>query len=54
MRGKHTWQFGGQVAFIRTPSISYASSFSFARANASWTTTSGYAAEELFATEPDE
>jgi hypothetical protein len=43
MRGKHTWQFGGQVAFIRTPSISYASSFSFARANASWTTTSGYA-----------
>ena len=43
IKGKHTWQFGGQVAFIRTPSISYQSSFSDGIANASWTTTSGYA-----------
>ena len=43
IHGKHTWQFGGQVAFIRTPSISYATSFSDGSANASWTDTSGYA-----------
>jgi hypothetical protein len=43
MRGKHTWQIGGQIAFIRTPSISDASSYSDGIANASWTTTSGYA-----------
>ena len=43
IHGKHTWQFGGQLAFIRTPSISYQSSFSDGSANASWTTTSGYA-----------
>jgi hypothetical protein len=43
IKGKHTWQFGGQVAFVRTPSVSYQSSFSDGIANASWTTTSGYA-----------
>ncbi len=43
MHGKHTWQFGTQMAFIRTPSISYSSSFSDGIANASWTNTSGYA-----------
>src|SRR5579859_305699 len=43
IRGKHTWQFGTQIAFIRTPSVSYLSSFSDGSANASWTNTSGYA-----------
>jgi hypothetical protein len=43
IKGKHTFQFGGQVAFIRTPSVSYISSFTDGIANASWTTTSGYA-----------
>src|SRR6267154_755659 len=43
IHGKHTWQFGTQIAFIRTPSISYLSSFSDGSANASWTNTSGYA-----------
>jgi len=43
IRGKHTWQFGTQLAFIRTPSTSYTTSFSDGSANASWTTTSGYA-----------
>ena len=42
-RGKHTWQFGTQIAFIRTPSVSTESSFSDGSANASWTTLSGYA-----------
>lgn len=41
--GKHTWQFGTQLAFVRTPSISFESSFSDGSANASWTNTSGYA-----------
>jgi hypothetical protein len=41
--GKHTWQFGAQLGFVRTPSISYLSSFSDGSANASWTNTSGYA-----------
>src|SRR6266404_4480648 len=43
IHGKHSWQFGTQIAFIRTPSISYLSSFSDGSANASWTNTSGYA-----------
>lgn len=43
IRGKHTWQFGGIASFTRTPSISYLTSFSDGSANASWTTTSGYA-----------
>ena len=43
MRGKHTWQFGIQTAFVRTPSVNYNSSFSDGSANASWTDTSGYA-----------
>ncbi|MCU1239753.1 MAG: Cna B-type protein [Candidatus Acidoferrum typicum] len=41
--GKHTWQFGTQISFIRTPSVSYSTSFSDGSANASWTTLSGYA-----------
>lgn len=43
IKGKHTWQFGTQLTFIRTPSISYLTSFSDGSANASWTTLSGYA-----------
>ena len=46
IKGKHTLQFGGQISVIRTPSISYASSFSDGSANASWTTLSGYAAKK--------
>lgn len=43
IKGKHTLQFGGQFAFIRTPSISYLTSYSDGSANASWTDTAGYA-----------
>jgi len=43
IHGKHTWQFGTQIAFIRMPSVSYLSSFSDGSANASWTNLSGYA-----------
>ena len=43
IRGNHTWQFGTQMAFIRTPSLSSQTSFSDGSANASWTTLSGYA-----------
>ena len=43
IHGKHTWQFGTQIAFVRTPSVSYNASFSDGSANASWTTLSGYA-----------
>jgi hypothetical protein len=43
IHGKHTWQFGEQIAFIRTPSTSYDTSYSDGSANASWTTLSGYA-----------
>jgi hypothetical protein len=43
IKGKHTWQFGTQIAFARTPSTSFASSYSDGIANASWTTLSGYA-----------
>ena len=43
IHGKHTWQFGTQIAIIRTPAVSYEASFSDGSANASWTTLSGYA-----------
>ena len=43
IHGKHTWQFGASIAFVRTPSTSYLASFSDGSANASWTTLSGYA-----------
>jgi hypothetical protein len=43
IHGKHTWQFGTQLGFIRTPSVSYLSSFSDASANASWLDTAGFA-----------
>jgi hypothetical protein len=41
--GKHTFQFGTQIAIIREPRLSTAASFSQASANASWVDTSGYA-----------
>lgn len=44
IKGKHTWQFGTQLSFIRTTSQSTMTSFSDGIANASWTNTSGYAA----------
>jgi hypothetical protein len=43
IKGRHTWQFGGLISIIRTPSISYLSSYSSGSANAAWTTLSGYA-----------
>jgi len=43
IHGKHNWQFGTQLAFVRSPSISYLSSFSDGSTNASWTTVSGFA-----------
>lgn len=46
IKGKHTLQFGAQIAFIRTPSVSYGSSFSDGSANASWSTTAGYAVKK--------
>jgi len=46
IKGRHTLQFGTQIAFIRTPSLSYSTSFSDGYANASWTTVSGYAAKK--------
>ena len=43
IHGKHTFQFGTQMSFVRTPSLSFLSSYSDGSANASWTNTSGYA-----------
>jgi len=43
IHGKHSWQFGTQISFIRTPSVSYLSSYSHGSANASWTSVSGFA-----------
>ncbi len=43
IHGHHTWQFGGQVSFIRNPRQSFNSSFSFGSANAGWFNTTGFA-----------
>jgi len=43
IHGKHTFQFGTQIAIIRTTSQGTSTSFSDGSANASWTDTSGYA-----------
>jgi Carboxypeptidase regulatory-like domain len=43
IKGKHTWQFGAQLTYIRTPSLSTLTSYSDGSANASWVDTSGYA-----------
>lgn len=41
--GHHSWQFGGQVAFIRNPRSSFRSSYSDGVANAGWFDTTGFA-----------
>ena len=43
IRGKHTWQFGGQISFIREPRDSFLSSYSDGLANAGWFNTTGFA-----------
>jgi len=43
MHGKHNFQFGGTMSFIRTPDNSYSSSYSDGIANASWIDTAGFA-----------
>ncbi len=43
IRGRHTWQFGGQVSFIRNPRNSLRSSFSDGVANAGGFNTTGFA-----------
>ena len=43
IKGKHTWQFGTQMSFVRNPRHSFLSSYSDGSANASWVNTSGYA-----------
>ncbi|HEY2119890.1 MAG TPA: TonB-dependent receptor [Candidatus Acidoferrum sp.] len=43
IHGKHTFQFGAQLSFIRTTSQSTSTSFSDGIANASWFDTSGFA-----------
>ena len=45
-RGKHTFQFGTQIAIAREPRLSTAASFSDGSANASWTDTSGFAGKQ--------
>jgi len=41
--GRHTWQFGGQMSYIREPRSSLNSSFSDATTNAGWFDTTGFA-----------
>jgi hypothetical protein len=43
IRGKHTWQFGVAVSFIREPRDSFSSSFSDGSANAGWFNSTGFA-----------
>ena len=43
IHGKHSWQFGGQIALVRNPRISTVSSFSSGSTNAGWMDTTGYA-----------
>lgn len=43
IRGRHTWQFGGQLARIRDPRDSFRSSFSDGSANAGWFNSTGFA-----------
>ncbi len=47
LRGKHNWQFGAALAFLRSPNIDYASSFSGASTNASWLDTGGLATSQV-------
>lgn len=41
-RGRHTFQFGGQMAFIRNPEFNQNNSFSDGSTNPAWTDTGGY------------
>jgi hypothetical protein len=43
MHGKHSFQFGTLLSFLRTPDTSYLSSYSDGIANASWMDTAGFA-----------
>jgi hypothetical protein len=43
LRGKHTWQFGTNIAFMRNPQSSQLSSFSDANANPGWLPAAGVA-----------
>jgi len=43
IRGKHTFQFGGQVGIIREPRTSLRSSFSDGSTNSGWFNTTGFA-----------
>ena len=43
LRGKHTWQFGANVAFMRNPQSSQVSSFSDGSANPGWLPAAGVA-----------
>jgi hypothetical protein len=43
MHGKHSFQFGTLLSFLRTPDTSYLSSYSDGIANASWLDTAGFA-----------
>jgi Carboxypeptidase regulatory-like domain len=41
VRGKHTWQFGFQIAILRDPETNQNNSFSIGQANPDWMTDSG-------------
>jgi hypothetical protein len=43
MHGKHNFQFGTVISFVRTPDTSYSSSYQDGIANASWMDTAGFA-----------
>jgi Carboxypeptidase regulatory-like domain len=43
LRGKHNWQFGTAVSFLRSPNANFTNSFSGASTNASWLDTGGLA-----------
>ena len=47
IRGKHTLQFGTQVAFIRNPRTSFNSVLSSGTANVGWLNTTGFAGKAL-------
>lgn len=43
IHGRHTWQFGGQMAFVRNPRSSFNGTQSFGSANPGWLNTTGFA-----------
>lgn len=46
IRGRHTWQFGGQLAFIRNPRQSLNGVYSSGVANPGWLDTTGFAGKQ--------